>query len=74
MTWKGFYITININKTRNNITGYNVSFVCNVTEAVPFCELLIGPTQKRYFLEEPTEIPVSTWLLATWLGTVAKMN
>jgi len=23
------------------ITGYNVSFVCNVTEAVPFCELLI---------------------------------
>jgi len=41
MTWKGFYITININKTRNNITGYNVSFVCNVTEAVPFCELLI---------------------------------
>jgi len=24
-----------------HITGDNVSFVCNVTEAVPFCELLI---------------------------------
>ena len=24
-----------------HITGDNVSFVCNVTEAVPFCELMI---------------------------------
>jgi len=40
------------------------------TEAVPFCELLIH--RNVTFLKNLQKF--STWLLAIWLGTVAKMN
>jgi len=44
----------------------------NATEAVPFCKLLIH--RNVTFLKTYRNSTVSTWLLVTWLGTVAKMN
>ena len=45
-----------------HITGDNVSFVCNVTEAVPFCELLIH--KNVTFLKNPQKFQSA---LGYWL-------
>jgi len=53
-----------------HITGDNGSFVCNVTEAAPFCELLIH--RNGAFLKNQQKF--HSQHLAIWLCTVAKMN